>query len=222
MLYCCYVVDRYAVPSKKAIDLGLGRFNAGSRAANSLMALDSARFSGGTFQFLLDIRCLTFIIFINRRIHMWSLLRSLFSVFLHKTIGFIRRTRPEVSTMICNPTTTTKRESSTLNTTSDGENWWSCARARGISAHTHSTQSITTAHYSTKKKIKKTKNETQTVSHKKTTDAKGQKSDCNLNYFFSISALTFSEAFSHHVATTVCQYVVAGGELRALTMFERA
>ncbi|OWA52706.1 hypothetical protein BV898_17152 [Hypsibius exemplaris] len=37
----------YPVPSKKAIDLGLGRFNAGSRAANSLMALDSARFSGG-------------------------------------------------------------------------------------------------------------------------------------------------------------------------------
>lgn len=40
-------VNRFAAPSKKAIDLGLGRFNAGSRAANSLMALDSARFAGG-------------------------------------------------------------------------------------------------------------------------------------------------------------------------------
>jgi len=39
--------NAYPVPAKKSIDLGLGRFNAGSRAANSLMALDSARFSGG-------------------------------------------------------------------------------------------------------------------------------------------------------------------------------
>ncbi|GAU93152.1 hypothetical protein RvY_05135 [Ramazzottius varieornatus] len=39
--------NTFAAPSKKAIDLGLGRFNAGSRAANSLMALDSARFAGG-------------------------------------------------------------------------------------------------------------------------------------------------------------------------------